>query len=206
MFSKQQAYYRLITHAFIHANWSHLLLNMLVLYFFGNTVEIFFAHYFGNLATLYFLLLYFGGILFSNLWSLRKYKNNYNYNAVGASGAVASVLFAFIFFAPWEMLYLFGILPIPGIIFGVGYLFYSLQMTKQNQDHIAHDAHLLGAVFGFILPILLNPKLFSRFKMPKSKANANYSAKALCVTSKILFQLDFPLQKSLVKGEKVGYE
>jgi len=159
----QKEYYRLVSHAFIHANWSHLLVNMFVLFFFGKGIEQYFAYYFGNRSTFYFLLLYFGGILASNIWSLIKNKNNYYYNAVGASGAVSALLFAFIFFNPWEKLYLFAVIPIPGILFAVGYLFYSYQMSKKKTDNVAHDAHFLGAVFGFVFPILLKPNLFDQF-------------------------------------------
>jgi membrane associated rhomboid family serine protease len=159
----RKEYYRLITHAFIHANWSHLLVNMLVLFFFGRVIEYYFGLNFGNRSTAYLLLLYFGGILASNIWSLIAQQNNYYYNAVGASGAVSAMLFASIFFSPLERVYLFMILPIPGIIFGVAYLFYSYQMSKKKTDNVAHDAHFLGAVFGFIFPILLKPSLFDSF-------------------------------------------
>jgi membrane associated rhomboid family serine protease len=159
----QKQYYRLISHAFIHVNWTHLIVNMLVLYFFGRNVEAYFSYYFEARAGLYFVLLYVGGILVSNTWSLIKHKDNYYYNAVGASGAVSAVLFTSIFFAPWEMLYLFAIVPIPGIVFGVGYILYSYQMSKRKTDNVAHDAHFLGAVFGFVFPILLQPDLFVRF-------------------------------------------
>ena len=108
-------------------------------------------------------MLYFGGILASNAWSLIKHQNNYYYNAVGASGAVSAMLFAFIFFNPWKKLLLFAVIPIPGILFAVGYLFYSYQMSKKSNDNVAHDAHLLGAIFGFVFPILLKPALFSQF-------------------------------------------
>lgn len=156
-------YYRLVSHAFIHSNWTHLMVNMFVLYFFGRNIEAYFGYYFGNKAILYFLLLYFGGILASNVWSLIKHQNNYYYNAVGASGAVSAVLFAAIFFNPWEKLYLFAVIPIPGILFALGYLFYSYQKGKKDDDNVAHDAHILGAVFGFIFPILLKPALFGAF-------------------------------------------
>ena len=159
----QKQYYRLISHAFIHASWSHLLVNMFVLYFFGRGIEQYFGYYFGNRAIAYYLLLYFGGILASNVWSLIKHQNNYYYNAVGASGAVSAMLFAFIFFNPWEKLYFFGIIPIPGILFAVGYLIYSYQMSKKSMDNVAHDAHILGAIFGFVFPILLKPQLFTQF-------------------------------------------
>lgn len=156
-------YYRLVSHAFVHAGWSHLLVNMFVLYFFGRGIEQYFGYYFGNMATAWFLLLYIGGILASNIWSLIKHQNNYYYNAVGASGAVSAVLFAFIFLNPWEKLYFFAVIPIPGILFAVGYLIYSYQMSKKTDDNVAHDAHLLGALFGFIYPILLKPSLFGHF-------------------------------------------
>ena len=159
----RKEYYRLVTHAFIHAGWSHLFVNMLVLFFFGRNVEAYLGYYFGNMGTAYFLLLYFGGILFSNAWALIKHRNNYYYNAVGASGAVSAVLFAFIFFDPWEPLYLFMIIKIPGILFAIGYLFYSYIMSKKEYDNVAHDAHFLGALFGFIFPILLKPDLFEQF-------------------------------------------
>jgi membrane associated rhomboid family serine protease len=159
----QKQYYRLVSHAFVHAGWTHLFVNMLVLYFFGRPVESFFSYYFGNMSVAFFLMLYFGGILVSNLNSLIKQKDNYYYNAVGASGAVSAVLFTFIFLNPWEKLYFFGLIPIPGILFAAGYLFYSWYMGKQENDHIAHDAHFLGALFGFVFPILLKPSLFRNF-------------------------------------------
>jgi membrane associated rhomboid family serine protease len=159
----QKQYYRLISHAFVHAGWTHLFVNMLVLYFFGKPVEIFFSYFFGKKSVVFFLILYFGGILVSNLSALVKHKDNYYYNAVGASGAVSAVLFTFIFLNPWEKLYFFGLIPIPGILFAAGYLLYSWYMGKQENDHIAHDAHFLGALFGFIFPILLKPSLFRSF-------------------------------------------
>lgn len=163
MIIHRKQYYRIISHAFIHVGWMHLAVNMLVLYFFGRNVESYFGYFFGNKATFFYLVLYIGGILVSNAWSLIRHKNDYYYNAVGASGAVSAVLFAFIFLDPWELLYLFAVIPIPGIIFGVGYLIYSYQMGKRKADNVAHDAHFLGAVFGFIFPIILKPELFSRF-------------------------------------------
>jgi membrane associated rhomboid family serine protease len=159
----RREYHRLISHAFVHANWPHLIINMLVLYFFADNVLYSLRMYFGNKAIAYFLILYFGGILASNIWSLIKHKNNYYYNAVGASGAVSAVVFTFVFFNPWEKLWLFAILPIPGILFGLGYLVYSYQMSKKKMDNYAHDAHFLGSVFGFVFPILLKPNLFEEF-------------------------------------------
>ncbi len=159
----QKQYYRLFTHAFIHANWTHLFVNMFVLYFFGKAVELYFGYFFSDQSVVYYLLLYFGGILASNLYSLFKQKDNYYYNAIGASGAVSAVLFTFIFLNPWEKIYFFGLVPIPGIIFAVCYLIYSWYMSKKELDHVAHDAHFLGAVYGFFFPVLLKPGLMERF-------------------------------------------
>lgn len=159
----QKEYRRLITHAFVHANWEHLFVNMIVLFSFGRAIETYFKYNFGNNHILYFFLLYFGGILVSNLYALYKYRNNYFYNAVGASGAVAAVLFAAIFFDPWNMIYFFGILPIPGIVFAILYLVYSYQMSNKQKDNVAHDAHFLGALYGFVFPVLINYRLFEQF-------------------------------------------
>ncbi len=159
----RKEYHRLIAHAFVHANWEHLFVNMIVLFSFGRAIEFYFESNFGNLHTMYFIFLYVGGILFSNLYALYKYRNDYYYNAVGASGAVAAVLFASILFDPWNMIYFFGILPIPGIVFAALYLVYSYQMSKKQTDNVAHDAHFLGALYGFVFPVLLNPALFQVF-------------------------------------------
>lgn len=156
-------YHRLVTHAFIHANWEHLFVNMIVLFSFGQAIEAYFKFNFGNNAILDYVLLYFGGILVSNIYALIKHRNNYFYNSVGASGAVSAVLFAAIFFDPWNKIYFFGILPIPGIVFAALYLVYSYQMSTKQKDNVAHDAHFLGALFGFIFPILLNYQLFESF-------------------------------------------
>jgi len=101
--------------------------------------------------------------LASNIYALIKHRNNYFYNSVGASGAVSAVLFAAIFFDPWHKILFFMVLPIPGIIFAGLYLVYSYQMSTKQKDNVAHDAHFLGALFGFIFPILLNPLLFENF-------------------------------------------
>ena len=159
----QKEYYRLITHGFVHANWEHLIVNMIVLLSFGRAIEAYFHFGFGRMANAYFLILYVGGLIIANAYALFKHSNNYYYNAVGASGAVSAVLFAAIFFEPWENIYFFGVLPMPGIVFAVLYLIYSYYMSRKQQDQIAHDAHFLGALFGFIYPVLLNGRLLEHF-------------------------------------------
>ena len=160
-------FHRIITHGFLHADWIHLLVNMIVLYSFGSAVENRFdilesKGMIGN-ATLHFLILYFIGMMISTSSTIKKYKDNYNYNAIGASGAVSAVVFAFIFFSPLNTLLLMGIIPIPAIVFGVLYLAYSQYMRKKSGGNVNHDAHFIGAVFGFIYPILLEPSLIRYF-------------------------------------------
>ena len=162
VYHKKQ-YHRLITHALVHANWEHLIVNMIVLWSFGTAVEQYFRMNFGAVGTYYYLAMIVGAVIFSSLSSLIKQRNNMYYNAIGASGAVSAVLFAAIFFNPWSKIYFFGILPIPGIIFGVLYLYYSYYMSRKNVDNIGHDAHFLGALLGFITPVIINPSLFYDF-------------------------------------------
>ncbi|MGC9331399.1 MAG: rhomboid family intramembrane serine protease [Bacteroidales bacterium] len=161
--SKQ--YYRLITHAFLHGGWVHLLINMLVLYSFGRVVLYFFNYHpeFSGFPAGHFLILYFGSIVFSSLFSLAKYRNDPSYSAVGASGAVSAVVFTSIFFIPWQPVYFFAVLPIPGIVFGAIYLVYSYYMDKKGTDNIGHDAHFWGAVFGFVYPMMVKPVLIQEF-------------------------------------------
>ena len=156
-------YYRLISHGFVHANWEHLIINMIVLYSFGQATELYFHYNFGRMANGYFLILYFGGMIFSNVYALIKHRNNNYYNAIGASGAVSSILFCTILFDPWNKIYFFGVLPIPGVAFALLYLVYCGYMNKKGVDSIAHDAHLLGSLFGLLFPILMDPDLLQSF-------------------------------------------
>jgi membrane associated rhomboid family serine protease len=155
--------HRIFTHSFVHADWMHLIVNMYVLYIFGEVCMKYFALFFGGNADLYFFQLFFFSLIVSSIYSIFKHKNNPYYSAVGASGAVNAVVFTTIFFDPWNKLWFFGILPVPGIVFGILYLIYSIYMGRKNTDNIGHDAHFTGAVFGFIYPILIDYHLFAQF-------------------------------------------
>jgi membrane associated rhomboid family serine protease len=155
--------HRVLTHSLVHADWTHLLVNMYVLFVFGKVCESYFAIYFDNKSDLYFMQLYLFSLVVSSLYSIFKYKNNVYYSAVGASGAVTAVVFSTIFFDPWNKLWFFGVIPIPGIVFGALYLGYSYYMSKKNVDNVGHDAHFTGAVFGFIYPLLIDFSLVGQF-------------------------------------------
>lgn len=164
--------YRFLTYALIHADWVHLLVNMMVLYSFGRVVETYYGLYFGNKAVLYYILLYIGGVALSTLPSFGKHKDDSSYTALGASGAVSAVVFASIIFDPLSKIYLFLIpIGIPAIIFGVLYLVYSWYMGTKKIDNVGHDAHFWGAIFGFVFTILLKPALlFHLFSILSAKA------------------------------------
>ncbi len=157
----RQEWYRVVTHGFVHADMTHLLVNMFTFWSFGTYMEQ--CYQYVGLGKWGFLLLYFGGMIFASSFDLAKQKDNPCYLSIGASGAVSAVLFSSIFFDPWGKIYFFALLPIPGILFGVIYLLYCQYMAKQASDHINHNAHFLGALFGFLLPALLNPSLVKLF-------------------------------------------
>ncbi len=153
----------IFTHGFIHADYGHLAMNMFTLYFLGEGVEILMHIHFGDRGMLMYLLLYFGGMAFASIPSLFKHGDNPGYLAVGASGAVSAVVFAFILFRPVDMLLIYGIIPIPGIILGILYIAFETYSNKRNQTNIAHDAHIAGAIFGIVFLILMDYNIFLDF-------------------------------------------
>ncbi len=156
--------WRFFSYALIHSGWMHLIINMYVLYSFGDVVEQFFSMRFGSIGYLYYVLLYTGGILFSTLYDFGKHKDDVYYNAVGASGAVAAVVFASILVYPVGSIYLFPIpFPLPSWVFGIAYLIYSAYMGKKGVDNIGHNAHFWGAIYGIILTVILVPKVIPNF-------------------------------------------
>jgi len=163
----RKEYYRLLTHGFIHANWWHLGVNMLVLYFFGTYVEFILKELAMQSLLKYpllvYLILYLSAIVFASTISLVRFKDSHWYNSVGASGAVSATTFFYIFFEPWQILRLYMAIPIPAIIFAILYLVYSQYMSRRGGDNINHDAHFLGAIYGFIFPLFIDLSLFRYF-------------------------------------------
>ena len=157
---KQGQIERFITHGFIHADGMHLLFNMLTLYFFGGVMEHFYRNQLGGAG---YAIFYLGGIVVAMIPSYLKNKNNANYASLGASGAVSAVLFAFILIAPWELLLIFGIVPIPAILFAVLYVIYSVKAQSKGRDNINHSAHLVGGLYGVLFTILLEPRVIPFF-------------------------------------------
>jgi|TARA_Y100000389_G_scaffold141397_1_gene139236 membrane associated rhomboid family serine protease len=153
-YSNNKKWWIILTHGFIHADFLHLFFNMYVLYIFGPSLESYFISS-SEIGWVYFLSFYLLGIIFSTLPSIFKHNNNPNYRSLGASGAVSSVVFAYIIIFPLREL---GLLLIPGVflpgfIFGVLYLVAEHYLSKKQYSNIAHDAHISGSIFGifFIL-------------------------------------------------------
>lgn len=157
---KNRQYDRFVTHGFIHADGMHLLFNMFTLYFFGRVIERFYVGIFGSLGFVGFYAL---SIAFAMIPSYLNNKNNPRYLSLGASGGVSAVLFAFILFFPWEMIYIFGILPIPAIVFAILYTAYSVYADRRGMSNINHSAHLYGAAFGVVATLAIKPSLILHF-------------------------------------------
>ena len=163
----RREWYRIITHGFLHANWTHLIINMLVLFSFGRTIEAAFQimsfRTWMKFPMLWYVAFYLLSLVISSLTTLRKHKDDIWYNSVGASGAVSAALFCSIFFYPNMTLLFMGIVPIKAFIFGPLYLFYSWYSARKANDNINHDAHLMGAVFGFCFPMMIDIRLIKWF-------------------------------------------
>jgi len=146
----RKEYIRLVSSAFLHADFMHLFFNMFSLFLFQSVVTIFFG-------TTGFLIIYFGSMILGNLFSLLIYKDQPWYSAIGASGAVSGIIFASIAMAPNEIRVNF----LPGWIFGTLYFGYSVYMMLRPKqwDNMGHSAHLGGAFFGLVYSIIMNPQL-----------------------------------------------
>jgi membrane associated rhomboid family serine protease len=148
-----------VTYGLVHADFGHLLFNMLTLFFFGRLMEPFYT---ARLGALGFLLFYMGGLVVSILPTYLKNRGNPRYRSLGASGAVSAVLFAFILLAPWARIYVF-VIPMPAIIYGLLYTAYSIYMDRRGEGNVNHSAHLWGAAYGVAFTLLVEPRVLSHF-------------------------------------------
>ncbi|MBP6372580.1 MAG: rhomboid family intramembrane serine protease [Ferruginibacter sp.] len=151
---RENQYYRFISSGFLHADFLHLIFNMFTLFFFGMAVEYYFTKYILGGSTSY-LLLYFIGLVVSDIPSYIKHKDDYQYRSLGASGAVSAVVFAAIIFNPWNSIYIYGAIKISAAVYALLYIAYCIYMSKRNADNTNHDAHLWGSLFGLAFTIIL---------------------------------------------------
>lgn len=151
-------YHQVITSGFIHGDMMHLLFNLLTFFYFGPALE---AEHLGGQ---YFLIIYLISLLVGNLVPLIKYRNNPNYVAIGASGAVSGIVFSFCLFNPMATFYVFFAIPMPAFLFAILYVFYSAFAMRRQQDNIGHEAHLAGAFAGLISTLLLSPDAWASIR------------------------------------------
>jgi membrane associated rhomboid family serine protease len=150
---REGEYFRLLSSGFLHVNTTHLLFNMFTFYFFVNIVV-------GMLGTVSFLGLFLGSLLAGNFFAYYFHLKDSYYSAVGASGAVTGVLFSALLLYPNIELMLFLIpIPIPGYLFGIGYILYTLYGMKAQNDTIGHTAHFGGAIGGILITLLVKPEV-----------------------------------------------
>ena len=146
---------RMVTSAFLHADFVHLAFNMIALYSFAPVVS-------ESLGNLTFLLIYFGRLIFGSLLTMVFHGNDYSYRAVGASGAVTGIIYSAILLYPEMTIGIFGIIPMPAYVFGIAYLLYSIYGMRAKNDNIGHTAHFGGAIGGYAITLIKDPILFEQ--------------------------------------------
>ena len=156
---RQHQYDRLLTHGFVHADWQHLLFNMITLFFFGRVAEQVIGSMIGPVG---FLLFYLSAIVIAILPTYLRHRHDTRYRSLGASGAVSAVLFAFILVQPWSLIFVF-FLPVPAIVYGAFFVGYSIWMDRQGGDNTNHNAHLSGAIYGVLFMLLMEPRIAGYF-------------------------------------------
>src|SRR5579875_503517 len=156
---RRHEYWRLLSYGLVHADFQHLLFNMITLFFFGRATEWLYTRHLGPFGFLWF---YLGGLLVSILPTYLKNRGNPNYRSLGASGAVSAVLFAYILLAPWSMILIFFV-PLPAILYAAGFVVWSIYMDRQGADHVNHSAHLWGAAYGLVFTVIMQPSVLTLF-------------------------------------------
>ena len=150
---QKQQYFRLLSSGFLHVDSAHLIFNMFALYMFGDAVV-------QMTGVILFMLIYILSLIAGNYFTYINYKNEPSYSAVGASGAVSGIVYSSILLFPkMQLAIIFFPIPIPGYIFGILYLLYTLFGMRSRRDNIGHTAHFGGAVSGFAITLLFFPSL-----------------------------------------------
>lgn len=156
--------YQLVTSMFMHAGYTHLIFNMLGLFFFGRMLENvwgqkrFLTFYFicGIGSALIFLgwsiINYYRGIYDHNM-DIADATSNYFAPCVGASGAVFGLMMGAAMLFPNTVFHIYGLIPIKLAWMAILYGTFELVMSMQNnpEDRVARFAHVGGLVFGLIM-------------------------------------------------------
>lgn len=163
---RSNEYFRMLSAGFVHGDMMHLIINMYVLFMFGEVVEKSFGNIYGpNSGRVVFTILYLMNIVAASIPTYFKNQNNPQFASVGASGAVSGLLFIYIILSPWAGLtfIFFPFINIPAIVLGIGYLIYSSYASKKASGRIDHMAHFYGAIFGIVFLFSTKPEMISYF-------------------------------------------
>jgi len=145
-------YYRVVTSAFLHADWQHLFFNMFSLYLFAENME-------PAIGTGRFVLIYFTSIIGGSLLSLYLHRHH-EYFSLGASGGFCGIIFSSVFLFPGSRIYFFFVpVGIPGWIYAILFLVSEFYGGRKKQTNIGHDAHLGGAMVGLLTTTALFPEI-----------------------------------------------
>lgn len=156
---RTREFHQLITSGFVHANMGHLIFNMITLYFFGRGLEQKVLDEAGGRGA--FLVIYIFSLICGSLYAYFKYRNRPDYVAVGASGAISGVVFAYCLADPTALFYVMFAIPMPAWLFAILYVAYSVYAMRNVDDNIGHEAHLAGALGGVVATFLVAPSIVS---------------------------------------------
>ena len=149
---RESQFYRFITHGALHADAMHLIFNMVSFYSFGIALENYlFLAIFGDMSRAILAIMYVTAIIVAVIPDYFKYQDRSFYRSLGASGAVSAVVFSAITIQPKMPIQFFFIpYPIPGYIFGIGFLVLSAALAKKGTGNIGHNAHFWGSIYGIL--------------------------------------------------------
>jgi len=154
-FLRNRQYDTIVTSGFVHADLTHLIFNMMTFYFFAFPLE-------RRIGPVAFVVLYVIGLVVSEIGTFFKHRNDPDYASLGASGAIAALLFAGIVYFPTQSILILPIpVPIPAPLFAVLYLGYSWYSARHARGRINHDAHFGGALAGLVFVLVTDPPAFT---------------------------------------------
>ena len=179
-------YLTLFSAMFMHGGWAHLLGNMLYLWIFGDNVEDAMGHF----KFLVFYLLCGIAATLAHVFAARSAGGvDLIIPSLGASGAIAGVLGAYLVLYPRKSVYVllgwFGLIPVPAVLViggwialqlfsGVSREFLTQQTRDAGGDGVAYWAHIGGAVAGLVLVWLFRNRRVQERANWRAQGMSNY--------------------------------
>ncbi len=149
-----------LSYMFLHGSWMHLIGNMIFLFVLGDNIEDAVGHF--GFLVFYLLCGIFAGLF--QAWLLPELANP----VIGASGAVAGVIAAYLLLHPNVFLWALAFQVIPVRlkaywILGFWVLFQFSSLIFSEASHVAWGTHIGGMIIGSLLILIMrkpNVKLF----------------------------------------------